>query len=169
LIAGAKKHFSTTSSLVIGNATFTPAQIEASLQTLSDLRTAVDDAKAVTQTKVAAEVAQAPALRSLMAAFVAYVKVTFGKTPDVLADFGLKPNKVRAPLTAAQTAAAVAKRAATRAARNTKGAVQKKAVKGNVTGITVTPITSAQPVAQRFLKIESEAAWPVHEGSPARG
>ena len=59
LIAGTQKHFSTVSSLTFGNGTFTPAQVEASLQTLIDLRTAVDDAKAATKAKIVAEAAQA--------------------------------------------------------------------------------------------------------------
>jgi hypothetical protein len=140
LIAGVTKHFSTVSSLTFGNGTFTPAQIEASLQTLVDLRTAVDGAKAATKAKILAEAAQTSTLRSQMAAYVAYVKATFGNSPDALADFGLKPRKTRTPLTIDQLAAAAAKRAATRAARHTMGTKQKKAVKG-----TITTIVSPQP------------------------
>jgi hypothetical protein len=150
LIAGAQKHFSTASSLAFGGGTFTPAQTVASLQTLADLRTAVDDAKAATKAKIAAEAAQAPALTSHMAAFVQYVKATFGNSPDVLADFGLKPKKAAAPLTVDQKAAAAAKRAATRAARHTMGSKQKKDVKGTITTIVQsTPSTAAKPVVQQ--------------------
>jgi hypothetical protein len=148
LVAGTVKHFSTVSSLTFGNGTFTPAQIEASLQTLINLRTAVDDAKTVAQAKIVAEAAQAPSLRSQMAAFVAYVKATFGNSPDVLADFGLKPKKTRTPLTIDQQAAAAKKRAATRAARHTMGSKQKKDVKGTITTIVTSPTTPASaPVA----------------------
>ena len=59
----------------------------------------------------------------------------------MLADFGINP-KARAPLTVEAKAAAAAKRAATRAARHTMGSQQKKAIKGDVTGVLVTPITS---------------------------
>ena len=93
LVAGTRQHFSTVSSLMLGSGAFTPAQVEAFLQTLIDLRTAVDDARSVTRAKVVAEAAQSPSLRSQMAAFVALVNVTFGNSPDVLADFGLKPRK----------------------------------------------------------------------------
>ncbi|HEX4448948.1 MAG TPA: hypothetical protein VH044_19540, partial [Polyangiaceae bacterium] len=113
--AGVTKHFSNVSSLTFGNASFTPAQIEASLQTLIDLRMAVDDAKTVAKAKIDVEAAQAPSLRSQMAALVALVKATFGNSPDVLADFGLMPRKARTPLTIEQKATAAAKRAATRA------------------------------------------------------
>jgi hypothetical protein len=148
LVAGTKKHFSTASSLTFGNSTLTPVQVDAFLQTLIDLRAAVDDAKAATKAKIIAEAAQAPSLRSQMAAYVAYVKATFGNSPDALADFGLKPRKVRAPLTIDQLADAAAKRAATRAARHTMGPKKKQSVKGTITTIVTPPSASAPaPVA----------------------
>ncbi|HEY8038669.1 MAG TPA: hypothetical protein VIF15_02705 [Polyangiaceae bacterium] len=140
LIAGTKKHFANTASLVFDSASYTPAQIEASFQTLVDLRTAVVDAKAATATKVAAEKDGSTAILSLMTAYVAFVKSTFAKSPDVLADFGLKPKKVPTPLTVEEKAAAVAKRKATRASRKTMGSRQKKAVKGTVATVVVTPV-----------------------------
>ena len=148
LIAGTKKHFSNAGSLTFGSGTFTPAEIESSLQTLVDLRKAVDDAKAATKAKVADEAARSAPLRSHMAAFGAYVKATFAGSPDVLADFGLKPKKARAPLTIDQQAAAAAKRKATRAARRTMGTKQKKRVKGTITTIVSPADSSAShPVA----------------------
>jgi hypothetical protein len=148
LVAGSKEHFSTVSSLTFGNRTFTPAQIEASLQTLIDLRTAVDTARSATKANLVAEAAQTPSLRSLMAAFVAFVKVTFGNSPDTLASFGLKPRKTPVPLTIDQLAAAAAKRAATRAARHTMGTKQKQKVKGTITTIVTPPMAPAPaPVA----------------------
>ncbi len=150
LIAGTKKHLANASSLAFGGSTFTPAQVEASIQTLIDLRTGVDDAKAATKARLAAEAAQAPALRILTDAYVTYVKATYGNSPDVLADFGLKPKKVKTPLTIEQMAAAAAKRKATRAARKTMGTKQKKAVKGTITTIvSPTPSTAATPVVQQ--------------------
>jgi hypothetical protein len=148
LIAGTKQHFATATSLAFAGSTFTPAQVEASLQTLADLREAVDTAKTATRAKVAAEKAQAPSLRSFMSAYVTFVKATFGAQPDVLAHFGLVPKKAPTPLTVEQKAAATAKRDATRAARHTMGPKQKKAVKGTVTTIVpTTPIPATKPVA----------------------
>ena len=145
-IAGIKKHFSNASSLAFGSGTVTPAQIEASFQTLIDLRTAVEDAKAATLAKIAEENTQAAPLRRQLSVFAAFVRVTFGETPDILADFGLKPRKARTPLTIEQMAAASAKRAATRAARHTMGSKQKKEVKGTITTIVSTR-AAPQPVA----------------------
>jgi hypothetical protein len=72
------------------------------------------------------------------------VKAAHGTSPEALAAFGLHP-KARVPLTVEAQAAAIAKRAATRAARHTMGSRQKKAVKGDVTGVVVTPIFAPAP------------------------
>jgi hypothetical protein len=144
LIAGAAKHLGSTTQMVFLGSSFTQADIVTKLQNIVTLRADVDAAKASTKAKLAAEVTNMPALRTVMDAFVAYVKVTYGAQPDVLADFGITP-KARATSTVDAKAGAVAKRKATRAARHTMGTQQKKAVKGDVTGVVVTPITAAQP------------------------
>jgi len=139
LIAGTNKHYSNASQpLAFGGATYTATALTALLQSFVDLRQAVDDAAAAHRTKVAAEAAQAPHLRGVISAFVAYVKATFGNSPDALGDFGISPRKARAPQTAEQKAAAVAKRAGTRAARHTMGANQKKTIKGGPVTVTIT-------------------------------
>jgi len=143
LIAGLQKHFANVASLTFASASHTTAEITSGLQTLVNLRKAVDDAKAASKAKLAAEAAQAPALLARMDDFASFVKVTFAKSPDVLADFGLKPKKVPTPLTAEQKAAAKAKRDATRKARGTRGSRQKKSVKGAVAGVVITPIDGA--------------------------
>ncbi len=132
------------------------------------LRADVDAAKAATTAKVAAERANMPALRIFTGALVAYVKATFGASPEVLADFGIHP-KARAPLTVEQKAAAAAKRAATRKARRTMGSVQKKGVKGDVVGITVTPITAPQPVVTAPASPAVGTTSPAATGSHAHG
>ncbi len=110
LIAGTKLHFASAASVAFAGGQFTPAQVETSLQTLVDLRSAVDAARATMTAKVAAELAQAPALRRFMSTYDAFVRVTFGEQPDVLADFGLKPRKATTPLTVEQKADAKARR-----------------------------------------------------------
>ena len=132
---------------MVGGSTTTPTQVEAQLTALSNLRNDVDAARTTLKAKVATEAAQLPALRTFLVAFVAFVRGTFGNSPDVLADFGLPPKKTKAPPTAVQKAAAAAKRAATRAARGTTGKKAKLAKKGNVTGVVVTPVTSAPAVS----------------------
>ena len=144
LIAGAEKHLTGATQVVLLGSSFTPAEITTKLQSLVTLRTEVDAAKASTKAKIAAESADMPSLLTFMSALRMYVKAAYGKSPDVLADFGITP-KARVPLTVEAKAAATAKRAATRAARHTMGQQQKKEVMGDVTGVIVTPITAAMP------------------------
>ena len=148
LAAGTKTHFATAASLAFASATFTPAQVEASLNTLASLRNDVEDAKVALEAKLAAEAEQLPTLRAFMSAYVQFLLATFSKSPGILADFGLKAKKAKAPLTVEQKAAAAAKRKATRAARGTTSAKKKALIKGNVTGVVVTPVTaSPEPAA----------------------
>jgi hypothetical protein len=147
LVAGTQKHFATLASLMFASASFTPAQVEAQLQQLAALRTDVDQAKAALKAKLAMETVEAPSLRAFQRAYVQFVKTTFSKSPDVLADFGLQPNKVRTLLTVEQKAASAAKSKSTRSARGTKGSRQKLEITGNVTGVVVTPVTAPKPAA----------------------
>ena len=146
LAAGMKLHFANPSTLKFASADHTVADILVGLQALIDLHTAVETAKSAVKAKLVAVKGNAPPLRKLMAALVRFLKLTFSESPDVLADFGLVPDKVKAPLTTEQQAVALAKRKATRTARGTTGSKAKKAVKGDVIGIVVTPVTAA-PVA----------------------
>jgi len=147
LIAGIQKHLA-NGQLTFAGSTFTAAQITTELQQVVALRAAVNTARTATTVKVAAETAQLPALRAFMVALVQCIRVQFGTQADVLADFGVSPKKVAAPLTVEQKAAAAAKREATRTARGTKSAKAKKGIKGAVTGVVVTPVTAGAPVAQ---------------------
>lgn len=146
LATGAAKHFPAGIQLPLGGATLTLAQVEAQLQSYASLRGDVDTARAALQAKLAAEANQSTAMNAFLSAFVKIVRGLFGSQPDVLADFGLQPEKPRTPLTVEQKAAAAAKRAATRAARGTKGSKAKQAIHGGVTGVVVTPVT-ASPTA----------------------
>src|SRR5580700_2481279 len=78
LIAGVTKRFATGTQVSFAGGSFTPAQITSKLQALVTLRTDVDTAKASTKAKLAAESADAPALRTFMSALVAYVKAVYG-------------------------------------------------------------------------------------------
>jgi hypothetical protein len=157
LLAGFEKHLAGANPITLASTAYTPAQITAALQQLVALRTAVDAAKAAVKGKLAAETTQAPTLVSLMAALESYVKVTYANSPDVLADFGLTPKKAATPLTAEQQVIAVAKRASTRKARGTTSKKAKKAVKGNVIDVVLTPVTASTPAA----------ATPAAPGAPA--
>ncbi len=147
LITGTNKHYpNAAQSLSFGGATHTVTALTQLFQSFVDLRQAVIASQATTKAKVAAERAQTPQLLAVIDDFVAFVKVTFGNQPDVLADFGLAPPKARTPLTAVQKAVAAARGKATRAARHTAGKNQKKGVKGAVNAtLVVTPQAGSTP------------------------
>ena len=168
LSAGTQKHLSTMPQMIVAGSTVTPAQAEAQLDALAALRDEVTAARTTLNSKVALEKAQIPALRTFLLAFVAYVRGTFGNTPDILADFGLAPRKVPAARTPGKKTAAVAKAEATRAARGTMGPKAKLAVKGNVTGIVVTPVTSAPPAAHSVAAAPVQPALSASSAAPQR-
>lgn len=76
-------------------------------------------AHAALKSEVDTEQAQLPALLGLMSGAIAFVRFNFGRDPEALSDFGLKPPKTRTPLTAEQKAAAAAKGHATSCLRRT--------------------------------------------------
>ena len=143
LIVGVTKQLGSSTQVPLLGSSYTPAELTTKLQQVVSIQSDVDATKALVKTKLSAQETSMTSLRPLMGALVTYAKAAFGSQPDPLADFGIHP-KARTPLTVKAKAAATTMRAAT---RGTMGAVQKKAVKGAVTGVTITPTTAPQPVA----------------------
>jgi hypothetical protein len=85
--------------------------------------------------------------RALVTGVRQALQAAFADSAETLAKYGLKPRKK--PVVSPQTrVAAAAKAKATRAARHTMGSNQKKAVKGDVTAVSVTPVkSSGSPLA----------------------
>jgi hypothetical protein len=153
LIAGTQKHFP-NGTFTIGNTAYTTASLCQLFQSLVTAMTSQNAAQANAKDAVAATKGLQAQVDPVILNYKRYVLATFANATPTLADFGIPPPKVRTPRTAEQKAASAAKAAATRAARGTAGKKQKAAVKGNVAGITVTPITmqivpspSAQPAS----------------------
>ena len=166
--AGVAKHLAGVTQVTLTGGSFTPADLTTKLQQVVSVQADVDAAKGAVKGKLATQATALAALRPLMGWLVAYVKLVYGSQPEILADFGIHP-KARAVLTVEQKAAAAAKRASTRAARGTKGSVQKKAVKGDVTGITITPTTAAHSVAPAATSSQTVGGTtPAPTASPAQ-
>jgi hypothetical protein len=148
-VVGTRKHFPNGSqTLQVGNVTYTVDGLAAAMQSIVDIHDAVEASKAATKSKLQAEDAKTPSNLALVHGFEMMVRGMFGNSADALADFGLSPPKVRAPMTAEQKAVASAKRTATRKARHTMGTNQKKDIKGNVTAsLVVTPASESPPAA----------------------
>jgi hypothetical protein len=142
IIAGTKKHFP-NGSLTIGNVAFTEASLVGLFQGLADAVIAESAARASAKGALSALRETNAKVSPVFRAFKRIVLDTFGSATEILADFGLEPPKARKPLSGEQIAAATVKRRATRTARGTIGKRKKLAIKGDVTGIVVTPVTHA--------------------------
>ncbi|HEY1697146.1 MAG TPA: hypothetical protein VGG39_33530 [Polyangiaceae bacterium] len=172
LIAGIPKLPASVTSITLNGSSFTPAQLSTALQVLVALQADVDAAQAALDAKKAALAAQLAAPRALVSAFVQFLRAAFGNQPDVLALFGLAPKKAATPLTTEEKAAAVAKRASTRAARGTKGPKAKAKIKGTVTGVLVTPLepqAPSVPVAATPSQVPSKTGTATGSGTPQTG
>jgi hypothetical protein len=128
-IAGIQKDLTNVSSLPLAGATYTMASLIQLVQSRIDAVNAVLAAKAKYAEAVGTMQALDTKVDPVMRGLRQYVVNAYGETAPQLADFGFAPTK-RATQTPEQKATAVAKRAATRAARGTKGPKAKKAVTG---------------------------------------
>ncbi len=150
LIAGTTKHFP-NGSFTLGNTTYTSASLIQVLQGLVSAMQARNVAETSAKDALTAEQAAQAQTGPILRAYERLVLAAFANATQTLADFGLTPPKARTPLTAQQLAARAAKAKATRIARGTTSKKKKLAVKGDVTGVVVTPVTaptSASPPAQ---------------------
>ncbi len=146
LIAGTTKYFPEGTQQLMAGSPLTVDDVVGELQELVDNRRAVVAAQALVMTKLAIERAREPALLAIAASCEAFVRLAFGGSPEVLADFGLAPRKQRTPQTAEEKAITVAKRNATRKARHTMGPRQKEDIHGHVEAhLVVTPAPEPRP------------------------
>ena len=141
LISGLQKHFP-GGAFMVSNVTYTTASLAARLQTLADAIAELLAAHAQVRDRVLR-------LKRIMAdvgpaaqACERIVQASFGSNVEALADFGLAPRKPRTPRTSEKKLVAAARARATRRARGTKSRKQRLAIKGDVTGVIVTPVTA---------------------------
>jgi hypothetical protein len=140
LIAGTQKHFP-NGSLTFGNATYSAASLVQLLESLVAVMTALSVAQLTAKDALAAKQGVEAKVGPIVSAYERFIRATFTGATQTLADFGLEPPKARKPQTSEQKAAAAAKAMATREARGTTSKKKKLAIKGNVIGVTVTPVT----------------------------
>jgi hypothetical protein len=142
LMAGTEKHFP-NGSFTLGNAAYTTASLVQAIKVLADALTVLAAAHASTRDAVTALREAETKVTPLLRDYRNFVRAAFSTANAQLADFGLAPPKARTPLSSEKRVAAAAKMRSTRTARGTTSKKQKLAVKGDVTGVLVTPVTSA--------------------------
>jgi len=142
-IAGVQKHFANTPTLALDGATMTPKDVIAALQAAIDAIDKSAIAEKAFHDAVAAQTAATAKGNAVLRALKSLVKNQLGSTQGALGDFGFSVPTRQIPDEATK-AAAVAKRAATRAARHTAGKRQKATVKGVVAATPATPPTATK-------------------------
>lgn len=159
IVSGLQKHLP-NGQFTLGGAPFTTSALVTLFQNVTTAMAAVTAANASARAAVASMVKAVAQAGPTYLLLKRYLLNQYGTDTSTLADFGLEPAKARTPLTSAEQAAAVAKAKSTREARGTTSKKQKLAVKGNVTGIQVTPITvteSPSPAVQTASNASSAA------------
>jgi hypothetical protein len=160
---GFTKHAQTIPSLIIAGTPYKATDIVVILQARLSTASAAQSTRATWQNAVKADTDERAKTKPFIDGVRQALLVALAGSIDGLADFGLTPRKVRV-LTPEKKAIAAAKAKATRAARGTKGSVQKKAVKGAVSAtLVVTPLAGSQPV----VTAPAPATPPVQAPTPA--
>jgi hypothetical protein len=144
LIAGTQKHFP-NGQFTLGNTAYTTASLVQVLPPLVDAYAAVSAARLNARDAVAALRTTEAKVEPVIRDYVTFLRATFSNATAQLGDFGLQAPKARTPLPPEQRLAATVKARATRIARGTVGKKKKLTVKGEVIGVTVTPITTSGP------------------------
>ena len=146
MIDGIKKFLSGIGTLPVGSQNMTPADLIKVFQERIDAGKAAIAAEASRAAAVKADRDERAKTAALVRAFRRIVQGMFSASPDTLAVFGLRPQKV-AKKTVASKAQAAAKTRATRKARNTLGKKQKASIHGTVTPKAPPPDTTTKPIA----------------------
>ncbi|HEX3770124.1 MAG TPA: hypothetical protein VHV30_04635 [Polyangiaceae bacterium] len=144
LIAGTEKHFP-NGQFTIGNTAYTTASLVGVLQDLAGAYSNVSALRLATRDGVAALRTTEANVDPVIRGYVHFLRATFSDAAAQLGDFGVQAPKARTPLAPEQRLVATAKARATRIARGTVSKKQKLAIKGDVTGVQVTPITASRP------------------------
>jgi hypothetical protein len=160
LIDGLTKHEQDITSLTIGGTSYKTADILAILQARIASANTTLSTRATWQSAVLADKGERTKTNTIVSGLRQAIQVMFAGSVTSLADFGLKPRKVPAVRTPAQTALTTATAKATRVARHTAGSKQKAAIKGTVT--TTAPATPPAANAPATVTPTATAA-----GAPA--
>lgn len=166
IISGLQKH-SPNGQFTLGGAPFTTASLVTLFQSVISAMAAVTAAQASASEAVAAMVKAVAQAGPTYLLLKRYLLNLYGTSTSTLADFGLQPPKARTPMTSAEKTAAAAKAKATREARGTTSKKQKLAVTGNVSGVTVTPVTMVEATPPAAPTASNASSAPPTTGSSA--
>ena len=141
LVNGIQSNLPTTTLTVAGKS-LPPAQLLAFVQSCLASLTTVQAARGALTDAIVADRAFQAQNQATLKAIRSMIALMFVDNVSKLAEFGLTPPKERAPLSAEALLSRAAKSRATRAKRRTMGKRQKAAIKGDVTGVVISPTTT---------------------------
>jgi hypothetical protein len=137
--AGTAKHYANPAEVLkFDGASLPVSDVTTKLQRVGTLRTNTVSAQAVVSAAVAVEDSELPALLAFMSSYTAFVRATFGNSPTSASRRGRHPR--RPPWRRRWRPSRSGRRPG--AARGTTGPKKKLSVKGNVTGVEITPVTT---------------------------
>jgi hypothetical protein len=139
-VAGIAKRLQTVPSVAIAGATYTPAELVALFQSLTDKADAVATAQAKLRDAFKAYRDLSKELVPVVGGFRHAMRNLFGAQHEALSDFGIAPPKASKPSLETKVTAAE-KSKATRHARHTMGKKQKAEITGSL------PETPPKPTA----------------------
>jgi hypothetical protein len=128
--------------LVVGGKTMTVADAIVVIQARIDSSNRVAPARSALQAVLKAEQDEHASSHAFVTELRRALQSAFADAPDMLGKYGLRPRKAAA-VSVHTRVVAVAKAKATRATRHTMGSKQKQALKGDVTGVAITPVTAS--------------------------
>jgi hypothetical protein len=163
LITGIPKYCANTVFSVAGQS-FTATQAVTLVQSLLNVSAATAAAKSAAKEAVATEQATIGQNALLVRGIRESIGLTYSNSPTTLTAFDIQPRKSPKPLSTEARAAATAKAKATRQARGTASKKQKATISGDVTGVTITPVT--RPTGSASATSTSSVA---EAGQPAVG
>ncbi len=165
LVSGLLSTYQPDDTFSINGETLTRDEVTARLNAYIAMAEATKASRQQWLSAVEAEHAGLVAVTPLRQSLHAIVQARLGgKDATGLTAFGFNPAK-STKRTVTSKATAVAKTAATREARHTMGKVQKKDVKGDVVGLTITPLIASPPTPAPSVTSASSSAGSSTQGS----
>lgn len=141
LRAGIVKNLATF-SFIVGGKTYPASDALALIDATIASASSVLEARANLADVLGADRALGEQNAPILKGFRDMIGLMYAESGTMLSDFGLAPRKPRTPLTVEKILARSAKSRATRAKRKTMGKRQKAAIKGDVAGVVIAPVTA---------------------------
>jgi hypothetical protein len=156
LQAGIQKNLATF-TFIVASKTYSGAEALAVVETAVASAQAVLDARGTLSDALVADKRCQTLNGATLKAFRSIIGLMYTDHTTLL-EFAIAPKKVRTPLTNDALVLRAAKARATRTKRKTLGKRQRAAIKGEVTGVVITPVTSETSAAAAGAAVAADTS-----------